>query len=52
MKKEINKIEKYIQSEEGQKALNESYEKTKKFVNELKKSREVDVDTLYRPFTI
>jgi hypothetical protein len=46
------KIIQWINSQEGQKALNESYENTKKIVGELVESRKVDAETLYRPFTI
>ena len=41
-----------LNSPEVQKALEESFKRTKKVVDELRESRKVDEETLYRPFDI
>jgi hypothetical protein len=48
----MEKIKLWINSPEGKKALDESYQQTKKVVDELVESRKVDSETLYRPFNI
>jgi polyhydroxyalkanoate synthesis regulator phasin len=48
----MEKIKQWMNSEEGQKVLDESYQQTKKVVDELVESRKIDLDTLYRPFNI
>ena len=52
MKKNMRKIIKYLNSSQGQKELTDSYEETKKVVDELKRSRIVDNETLYSPFDV
>ena len=50
-KKERDEIYLWINSDEGKRELNKAYECTKKVVDDLVKSRRVDLETLYRPFT-
>lgn len=51
-KNKAEQLKSWIQSDTGQKALDEAYKQTKKVVDDLIESRKFTFEELHRPFNI